>query len=142
MLALAKKMLVRNTEAQDAVRDTFVLIWKHAESCDTATTPARAWMYSILRHRARSSLNKPGRIAPAVTSWIDYLPARNVASEKTTLFYTAVQHMEPSLRRPLLMAYYHGYNDRQIATLLGHRTEDIQRQTRQGLRQISDLNRK
>lgn len=140
MLTLGKKMLGRNTEAQDAVKDTFILIWKHAESCDTSMTSARAWMYSIFRHRAFSTLREPGRMAPTRTGWTDHLPAPLDGTRAQSPTYTAIQHMDPAQRRPLLMAYYHGTTYRQIAAQLGSTIEHVQRHIQQGLRHIRTLN--
>lgn len=136
MLSLAKKMLGRTADAQDAVRDTFVLVWKHAESCDPSLTSARAWMYSIFRHRAMSTLREPGRMAPATSSWTDHLPAQPPGESRPSPMYTTLQRLEGTQRRPLLMAYYHGYNPRQIAAKLGSSAEQIQHHIRQGLRTI------
>lgn len=136
MLALGKRMLGRNADAQDAVRDVFILIWKHADSCDTSATPGRAWIYSILRHRLLSTLRDPGRVAPAVTTWIDSLPTRSDDSDDHSVFYGTIQRLDPALRRPLLMAYYHGYTCRQIAAHLGQSVDHIQRQVRRALNAI------
>lgn len=139
MLALGKKMLVRNAEAQDAVRDTFILIWKHADSCDTSATPGRAWLYSIFRHRVMSTLREPGRIAPTVTTWTDNLPAKPEVTQTHHTFYDAVRRLDSAQRRPLLMAYYHGYTYRQIAAHLGHSADHTQRLIRGALNAIHNV---
>src|SRR3546814_9466498 len=41
MLALSMQMLAQHDEAQDAVRDAFVLIWKNAENHDESKGTAR-----------------------------------------------------------------------------------------------------
>lgn len=133
MLALGKKMLVRNIDAQDAVRDAFVLIWKHAESCDASTIPARAWIYSIFRHRVLSKLREPGRITPTTTSWTDNLPVHPGTSRSHCSVYDAILRLNAAQRRALLMAYYHGYTYRQIATHLGYSIDDVKRQIRGAL---------
>lgn len=140
MLALGKKMLGRNTDAQDAVKDTFILIWKHAESCDTSMTSARAWMYSIFRHRALNTLREPGRMPPATTTVTDHLPAQSSAYQQENPRYAALRQLNPAQSRPLLMAYYHGYTYRQIAAYAGSTTEHVQQHILQGLRQLCRLN--
>lgn len=137
MLSLGKKLLGRNTEAQDALKDTFILIWKHAESCDTSMTSARSWIYSVFRHRAISALRHPGRIAPVVINWTDHLPAQ--PPEHAGPVYRALQNLEPAQRRPLLMAYYHGHSTRQIAAHLGNTVDQIQLQIQRGLRTIHNF---
>lgn len=136
MFSLAKKMLGRSADAQDALKDTFVLVWKHAESCDTSMTSARAWIYSIFRHRAMSTLREPGRMAPATNSWTDHLPAHLPPGSPPSPAYTALQRLDGPQRRPLLMAYYHGFSPRQIAAKLGSTPEQIQRHIQLALRTI------
>lgn len=140
MLALGKKMLVRSIDAQEAVKDTFILIWKHAESCDTSMTSARAWMYSIFRHRALNTMREPGRMPPAATTVTDHLPPQTSAHMHDNAFYDAIRQLEPAQRRALLMAYYHGHTYRQIAAYVGSSSETVQQQIRQGLRQLCRLN--
>lgn len=136
MLALGKKMLGRGADAQDAVQDTFVLIWKHAESCEPSLTSARAWMYSIFRHRVFSTLREPGRMTPTVSNWTDHLPAQPGDPSRKTPLYAAIQQLNPAQRRPLLMAYYHGCTYRQLAAHLGNTIEQVQHHVQQGLRQL------
>src|SRR5690625_5214437 len=139
MLSLAKKMLGRHTDAQDAVRDAFILIWKHAESCDTSLTSARAWMYSVFRHRAMKTLREPGRMAPAAHSWTDHLPAHAPTHLQANPVYATLQNLDNAQRRPLLMAYYHGYTTRQIAAKLGCSATQVQLQIQQSLRAIYNV---
>lgn len=139
MLALGKKMLGRNTDAQDAVKDAFILIWKHAESCDTSMTSARAWMYSIFRHRVLSTLREPGRMAPAAATLTDSLSSQVNRESLDTPLYMALQQLPPAQRRSLLIAYYHGYTYRQIAPHVGTTTEQTQHQIKLGLRQLCTL---
>ncbi|HLR78294.1 MAG TPA: sigma-70 family RNA polymerase sigma factor [Burkholderiaceae bacterium] len=137
MLALAQRMLGRKTEARDVVRDTFVLIWKHAESCDTSDDSARAWMYGVLRHRIMSVRQQPGRIAPEPETWTDYLPDIGSDATRTGPVYQALHGMDRRQRQPLLVAYYHGCGYRQIATRLGSTVDQVRRQIRQTLRVLS-----
>src|SRR3546814_20341286 len=58
MLALSMQMLAQHDEAQDAVRDAFVLIWKNAENHDESTGTARAWMYSLLPYSVLNTLSR------------------------------------------------------------------------------------
>ncbi len=136
LLALGKKLLGRRHDAEESVKDTFVLIWKHAESCDTSQPSVRAWIYSIFRHRVMMTLRQPGRIAPTGGAWVEHLPDAGEAGAHKPL-YQALQAMDRAQRRPVLLAYFHGYNYRQIATLLEQTADQVRRQVRQTLRQLS-----
>lgn len=136
MLALGKKLLNRSGDAEDLVRDTFVLIWRHAESYDPSMTSARAWIYSILRHRALQVLHHPARVGPTTANWTDSLPTARTSHADHGALYAAVQQLDPGQRRPLLMAYYHGYTYHQIAARLGSTAELVRRQMHTALTRI------
>src|SRR5690554_888252 len=74
MLALCTRLLSQRSDAEEIVRDVFVLIWKNAANYDRDSGPARAWIYSILRYRALNRLRQTGRAMPADTDWVDTLP--------------------------------------------------------------------
>lgn len=130
MLALGTKMFGRREEAEDAVRDTFILLWKNAGNYDEATGTARAWIYSILRYRVLSQLrqnsHRPVEDASSASSQPDaggYLsaPAQCLAQ------------LDDAQRLPLLMAFYHGQTFDQMATRLMAPVDQIRAQLRTGL---------
>lgn len=136
MMALAKKMLGRKHEAEQLLRDTFVLIWKHAESYDATLSPARPWLYSILRDRALRILRHPARVQASDKNFTDtFIPSVNGDPLQEAL-NQAFRQLPAEQRRPLLMAYYHGHTHRQIAGLLGSSAHHIQQQIRNALVQI------
>lgn len=137
MLALGKTVLGRDTDAEAAVKDTFILIWKHAESYDSEQASAEAWIYSIFRHRLMNTLRQPGRIAPPAQPWTDHLSDVTADEHTRNPVCNALQRMDREQRRPLLLAYFHGCNYRQIATLLGGTADQVRRQVRQILRELS-----
>lgn len=137
MMTLGTRMLGRDSEAREALKDTFILIWKHAESCDTSMTSARSWIYSIFRHRVMSTLRQPGRVPPRMTGLTDQHPADTPDQVARSPLHTALQQLDPAQRRSMLMAYYHGCSYRQIAAMTGSNTEHVQHQVEQGLRTIA-----
>lgn len=68
-LALANASIQQQTIAENIVKDSFVLIWKHAEEFDTNMGSARAWLYGILRYRIQHQLKQNPSLAPSYTSW-------------------------------------------------------------------------
>lgn len=127
MLALSTKMFGRREEAEDAVRDTFILLWKNAANYDESTGTARAWIYSILRYRVLSQLRQnshnPGEDASPQPDASGYLsaPAQCLAQ------------LDDAQRLPLLMAFYHGQTFDQMATRLMAPVDQIRAQLRTGL---------
>lgn len=134
MLALAEKLLTDSTQAQQLVRDTFVLIWKHAESHDNSMGIARAWIYGILRDRALRTLRHPARTPSTAMPSTDDLRANTTGNHAhhADVRQTLLQ-LDATQRRPLLMAYYHGHTYRRIAAHLGLSVLQVQAHMRNAL---------
>lgn len=139
MLALCQKMLSQNSSAEELMRDTFVTIWKNAQSYDPSLGAARAWIYSIMRYRALNRLRQSGRLRPADAEWNDSLP--NAGAEQTLSesgLARAISSLDETQRRPILMAFYNGYTYEQIAARLKTPAAQIKTQVQAGLRQIRE----
>ena len=141
MLALAAKMLSRRSDAEELVRDSFVLIWKNAGSYDSAMGPARAWIYSILRYRTLQQLRQPGRPSGTDDAWIDTLPDNLAAPAPDTAPDQVAQRLaalDDTQRRPIMMAFYNGLTYEQIAARLAAPVAQIKAQVRAGLRALQE----
>ncbi|MGB3288483.1 MAG: sigma-70 family RNA polymerase sigma factor [Burkholderiaceae bacterium] len=139
MLALGLKMLGQRAGAEDLVQDAFTLIWKNAAGYDPAMGGARAWMYSIARYRALGRLRQAGRPRFGNDSWADVLPENAaLAQAQAGGLAGTVAAMDESLRKPLLMAFYKGYNYEQIAARLGIPPEQARRDTQEALKSLQE----
>lgn len=138
MLALCLRMLAQRTIAEDLMRDTFVSIWKNAQSYDPALGAARAWIYSIMRYRALHRL-RLARPAQAVDmGWTDALPGFESGQQPASGMVQAVAGLDEAQRRPLLMAFYHGYTYEQIAQRLKAPAMQIKQCVQAGLNRIRE----
>ncbi|TAM86227.1 MAG: sigma-70 family RNA polymerase sigma factor [Candidimonas sp.] len=130
MLALSAKMFGHHELAEDAVRDTFILLWKNAAGYDAATGTARAWIYSILRYRVLGQMRQRGQNLAEDTS-------PSPLSFDTGIYRTAsmpcLAQLDDAQRLPLLMAFYNGQTLEQIAARLMTPVEQIRAQLRTGL---------
>jgi len=141
MLALCLKMLPQRSDAEESVRDAFVIIWKNAENYDPQMGTARAWIYSIMRYRVLNRLRQSGR-RPAASDgeWADSGPApREPAGGGAAASNPTVQQLarlDDAQRRPVLMAFYHGLNYEQIAARLATPAAHVKAQVRAGLQAI------
>ena len=61
MLGVAMRLLRRRALAEEAVHDTFLQIWRKADSFDPMKGDARSWLYAILRNRALNILRGENR---------------------------------------------------------------------------------
>lgn len=142
MLALAVKMLSQRADAEELVRDSFVLIWKNAASYDPAMGPARAWIYSILRYRVLHRLRQSARALRPDSAWIDTLPdtlASTTAQGEPDEMAQRLAQLDDEQRRPILMAFYNGLTYEQIAARLATPAAQIKAQVRAGLRALQEI---
>jgi RNA polymerase sigma-70 factor (ECF subfamily) len=140
MLALGMKLLSQRGEAEELVRDAFVLIWKNAESYDPLISTGRAWMYSILRYRALSRLRRGARARSAQQDCTDSLPDTPLEhfAPRNSLV-RAVAALDETQRKPILMAFYNGYTYEQIAARMKVPAAQLKGQVQAGLQQIKTL---
>lgn len=128
LLALCRHLVPSDPEG--VLHDTLALVWRNADQYDARMGSARAWLYSVLRHVARSRrlrLNEPAPLsAPPLP------PASSVRGRLTQLAsgahpvaFTAVAH-----------AYLHGADYRQLATWLQGSESTLRSNTRAGLKEL------
>lgn len=135
MLALANIMLNDQAAAQDAVHDSFVLIWKNAAGYDASMGDARAWIHSILRYRTRSLLLRQPKtgLSPAISASV-------VSSAADAGRLTSQLARQPeSQRKPLLMAYYNGLSYAHIAQQLNRPVAEVRNNVRTSLRALQEF---
>ena len=54
MVGVARRILLRQDLAEEAVHDAFIRIWRGAAGFDPRRGSARGWLYAIVRNRALS----------------------------------------------------------------------------------------
>lgn len=62
MIGVAQRMLKRRALAEEAVQDSFILIWRHAGRFDPQRGSGLTWIYAILRNRTLSILRDERRM--------------------------------------------------------------------------------
>ena len=134
LLALANLMLGNQALAQDAVHDAFVLIWKNADSYDSGMGDARAWIHSIMRHRASSLLRRHPPSASLATA----LPILPLRAHESTGSAGVLARQPEKLRQPILMAFYSGLGYSRIAARLGRPVAELRNNVRTCLQALRE----
>jgi RNA polymerase sigma factor (sigma-70 family) len=131
MMSLALHMVGQRAIAEDLLTDTFVLIWKNAESYEPERASARAWLYSILRYRAISRLRQVGRPAGSQTGFASFPSSETLAAAANgslrPVFLQGLAALDDTVRLGIFLAFYKGYDYPRIA----HRIERSVSQCRQ-----------
>lgn len=63
LFGICLRTLVERAEAEDALKETYVIIWRRAAMFDETRGAAMTWMSTIARNRAIDRLRISGRVA-------------------------------------------------------------------------------
>jgi RNA polymerase sigma factor (sigma-70 family) len=126
MLGVAMRLLRRRALAEEAVHDTFLQVWRKADSFDPARGDARSWLYAILRNRALNILRGETR-----TDLVEDFEPMGLASDEenaetvmmrlsdTGSLKRCLERLEPARRQAITLAYIHGLSHGELAGRLG-----------------------
>src|SRR5690554_3327231 len=129
MLALCRRLAPG--EAEDLLHDTFALIWRNADQYDPRMGPARAWIYSVLRHLSHGRRIRRNEVPPSEAPPIPMASAvrgdiGRLASGSAPLAFETVAH-----------AYLYGADYGRLSVWLRRSESDLRRVTRSGLKGLA-----
>lgn len=143
-LGLARQILVDGHYAEDAVQEAFLDLWRNAATFDGTRSSTRAWLIMLTRSRAIDRVryeqrrntselgeghdradDRPGPDAQAITA----------ALGRQTVAALAV--LTPVQREALVLAYWGGYTQREIAVRTGTALGTVKTRTRSALASLS-----
>lgn len=116
-------------EAQDAVQEAFLRVWRFRSSIP-ADDGRKAWLYRVVVNacmsRVRSETSRTGRdVGPsALEALPDLAPAPEQAAEASQLagdVVAALADLPEHLRVPLVLRFYAGLSEKEIAVAIERR---------------------
>lgn len=110
LLALGISLLHRTSDAEELVRESFALIWHHADAYDPNLGSARAWIYSIFRFKALQRLKQSHTLSP-----FNKPQSRLIIPSTAPASLLPFQRLEEKTRNMLGLAYLHAYSFAEIA---------------------------
>jgi RNA polymerase sigma-70 factor (ECF subfamily) len=145
LMGVALRIVRRRDLADEVVHDAFVQIWQRAGSFDASRGGARAWIFSIVRHRAIDVVRGQRR-ETAVDAPVLEAIADSTADADDSLMRladnVALRHclgaLDPRRRACILLAYVDGYTHEQIATRLSAPLGTVKGWIRRGLQALKE----
>lgn len=142
--SLARRYLGNHMDAEDAVQEIFVEIWKNAGRYDRNVASEVAFISTITRRRLIDRLRQFER-KPGMES-IDEQVGASQPAVPTTLDDDAevaqiervLADMEPAHRQILSMSLYQGYSHSEIAAALDMPLGTVKTRVRRGLMHVRD----
>ena len=125
LIAVAQRIVRRRELAEEVVQDAFIQIWQKATTFDASLGSARAWIYTIVRHRALNVIRDGARE--------DLLEADELAAVQDraaivddafgrlateSRLRACLEAIEREKRECLLLSYVAGYSHGEIAGVM------------------------
>jgi RNA polymerase sigma-70 factor (ECF subfamily) len=146
LFGLLMRILHDRAEAEDVLQETFLQVWRRANHFDKERGRAFTWLVTIARSRALDRLRAAGsrgRLAIEAAA----LPREDVGdaaadamrSEEGRTVRAALAELPDEQRRALLLAYFEGLTQAEIAARLGDPLGTVKTRMRAGMIRLRQL---
>jgi RNA polymerase sigma-70 factor (ECF subfamily) len=135
-------------EAEEAVQDTFVRIWRRASSYNSAEGRPFVWAYSILRGICVDGLRRNGRQKRGGGLALETLSGREIGElwnselihrEVTEQIIKGMDELSEADRRCLELYIFHEFTHKEIATEIRSPLGTIKTRVRRSLLRLREL---
>lgn len=140
--SLAKRMLPDQNDAEDAVQDIFIDVWKNAERFDEKQSSETTFVAMLARRRLIDRLRKSNR-QPGLDSLEDvtFEPAKRADLDIHTTIEAkeaadAVRDLRPEQQKVLFLSICQGFSHQEIADLTGMPIGTVKTHARRGLIEV------
>lgn len=145
--ALARRMGLAGSEAEDAIQDIFVALWRSAERFDPTLAAEAVFVAMIARRRLIDLRRRMGRRAESAASEVGEAIA---SSERPAIEQLAVRdegararaalsELRPEQRRVIELAVLEGLSHQEIADSTGMPLGTVKTHARRGLQRVREL---
>jgi len=140
--SLLSRMLGNKTEAQDAMQETFLAIWRRAHTFDPVRSSPLSWMIMIARGKAIDLLRSRSRRAAGHASYENEIASLELefAAPKTSdrqdlaaACASALHNLPDEQSQALQLAFFRGWSHQEIAGAVNEPLGTIKARIRRGL---------
>ena len=143
--SLARRILTEETLAQDVVQEVFLSLWRDARRFDAGRGTVATYLLSMTHHRAVDVVRREENLRrwrasdegleaeadPKVRVEDEVL-----TSERRAEVRSALQELPAAQREALLLAYFGGYTQREVAALVGVPLGTVKTRMAAGMRKM------
>lgn len=143
--SLARRVVADDQLAFDVVQDVFLTIWGGSASYDSSRGSVRAWLFGLTHHKAVDAVRRAerhhSRRAPeeALLATSDHSTSVEEQTERAIderRVRSALDELPEAQRETLLLAYFGGYSQSEIAQLTGVPLGTVKTRTLAALRRL------
>lgn len=143
--SLARRFLDRSTEAEDAVQEVFIELWKSASRFDPSIASETTFVAMIARRRLIDRRRRLGRRPESDAVSIDDLPLTAPdlldqvdLKDEAAKANAALQEIKPQQRKVLQLAVCEGWSHQLVADRLGIPLGTVKTHVRRGLIKVRE----
>ena len=144
--ALARRIVRDDALAEDVVQEALIAWWRKPSSYDPARGAFGPWLLALVHHKAVDAVRReaaPQRLAAAAEQLALVLPAAasdaaDLAVDRSTAgsVRSAVTDLPPAQRDAILLAYWGGLTQREIAEHTGAPLGTVKTRMLSGMRRL------
>jgi RNA polymerase sigma-70 factor, ECF subfamily len=145
--SLARRILTEETLAQDVVQEVFLSLWRDARRFDAGRGTVATYLLSMTHHRAVDVVRREENLRRWRTSdeGLELAPDPKArvedeveASERRAEVRAALKDLSDPQRQALLLAYFGGYTQREVAALVGVPLGTVKTRMAAGMRKMKE----
>ena len=146
LFGLLMRILNNREEAEDVLQEVFLQVWRKAGDFDESRGRPFTWLVTLARSRGidrRRTLASRERVAEAgareVSEEISDAATDAFKSEQRGLVSDALAKLPDEQKRPIMLAYFDGLTQSEIATHLGSPLGTVKTRMRTGMIRLREL---
>jgi len=147
VFSLAKYMLRENGTAEEVTQDIFLNLWLKASSYNPQRGTPRAWFMSVAHHRIIDVIKSRKRAAQSTNQvpheLLDLYPSSHISTEEEAhrnldreQIITALASLPEEQREVIILAYFEGYSQSEIASKLGQPLGTVKTRVRLAMQKL------
>ena len=145
--SLARRILTEETLAQDVVQEVFLSLWRDARRFDAGRGTVATYLLSMTHHRAVDVVRREENLRRWRTSdeGLELAPDPKArvedeveASERRAEVRAALKDLPDPQRQALLLAYFGGYTQREVAALVEVPLGTVKTRMAAGMRKMKE----
>jgi RNA polymerase sigma factor (sigma-70 family) len=146
--SLARRILTDGTLAQDVVQEVFLSLWRDARRFDAGRGTVATYLLSMTHHRAVDAVRREENLRRWRTTdealELEPDPKANSvedeveSAERRAEVRAALAVLPPAQREALLLAYFGGYTQREVAALVGVPLGTVKTRMAAGMRKLKE----
>jgi RNA polymerase sigma factor (sigma-70 family) len=146
--SLARRILTDELLAQDVVQEVFLSLWRNARQFDAGRGTVATYLLSMTHHRAVDVVRREENLRRRRTSdeVLEFEPdpapgveAEAEAAERRAEVRAALAQLPPAQREALALAYFGGYTQREVASLVGVPLGTVKTRMAAGMRKLKEV---